>query len=164
MAQEEIVFGYNEETMKAERIAHAKKGIIAGIVVLALAGLCVLGGVVSSINSKKISTYPTTQAQVLKCETVDATDDDGDVYVDYYELDLEYTVDGKACTSKRKRSEKRLEGAITVYYNPDDPSKVYLEAEAKGEGNVYWYAIGGIVGALGLVVVFGEAKGKGKLH
>ena len=53
--------------------------------------------------------------------------------------------------------------AITVYYNPDKPEKVYSEAQVQDEGNVYWYVIAGIVGLLGFVVILGESKNKRKL-
>jgi len=163
MAEEEIVFGYDEELVKAERKDHAKKGVIAGIVLLVFAGLCVLGGVLSAGNSKKISTYPTTQAQVVQCKAVTSTDDDGDEYVDHYNVDFEYTVDGETYKDTGRHSDKRLEGNITIYYNPDRPDRAYLEADALGEGNGFWYAIAGIVGALGLIVIIGGTKDKRKL-
>jgi len=161
--KEEVVFGYNEEQMKIERKANAKKGIVAGIVLLVFAGACVLGGVLFGVNSKKIAAYPTAQAQVLKCTVVTRTDDDGDEYVDHYKIDFEYTVDGETCKETGRHSDKRLEGVITVYYNPDKPEKAYFEAQAQGEGNVFWYVVGGIVGLLGLGVILGEAKKKRKL-
>ena len=161
--REEIVFGYDEAQMITERQDHAKKGVVAGIVLLAFAGACMLGGVLSGINSKKIAGYPTAQAQVTQCKVITSTDDDGDEYVDHYKIDAEYIEDGRTYTLTGKHSDKRLAGVIEIHYNPGKPEKVYFEAEAKGEGNVYWYVIGGIVGLLGLGVVFGETKNKRKL-
>jgi len=161
--KEDVVFGYNEEQMKTERGAHASKGVIAGIVLLVFGGACVLGGVLSGMNSKKIASYPTTLAQVLQCVAITKTDDDGDEYVDHYKIDAEYAVGGKTYTLTGKQSDKRLEGEIAVHYNPDDPGKAYLEAQAKGEGNVYWHVIGGIVGLLGLGVAVSAKKDKRKL-
>jgi len=163
VAKEEIVFGYNEEQMKTERKSQAKKGVIAGVVLLVFGGACVLGGVLTSINSRKIAAYPTVQAQVLQCSAVTGTNSDGNEYVDHFKVDLEYAVDGKTYTLTGKHSDKRMEGEITVHYNPGRPDKIYLEAQVRGEDNVYWHVIGGIVGALGLGVVFGERKNKRKL-
>jgi len=163
-ADEEIVFGYDEARMTAERETHAKKGVVAGIVLLAFAGVCVLAGVLSGVNSRKIAAYPTARAQVLKCTVVTGTDDDGDEVVDHYKIDFEYTVEGMIHTLTGRHSDKRLEGVITVYYDPDRPEKAYFEAQAQGEGNVFWYVIGGIVGLLGLAVILGETKNKRKLE
>ena len=163
MANEEIVFGYTEEQIESDQKEHAKKNAIAGIVLLVFAGLCVLAGLLFGNDSKKVAAYPTTQAEVLKCEAVLTTDDDGDEYVDYYRVDIRYAVDGQAYTETGKRSESRLKGVITVHYNPGKPEKVYFEAYAQGEGNAFWYAIGGIVGALGLWIVLSERKKMRKL-
>ena len=162
--KEEIVFGYNEEEMREERKEHAKKGIAAGIVLLVFAALCVLGGVLSNRSSAKVSTYPTVQARVLRCQEITSTDDDGDEVVDHYNVDFEYTVDGETYKNTGRHSDIRLEGDITVYYNPDKPDKAYFEAYAQGEGNAFWYAIAGIVALLGIGVILGEIKNKRKLQ
>jgi len=156
---EEIVFGYDEEQMHAERGSHAKKGIIAGIVLLVFAGLCVLGGVLSGNNSKKISAYPTVQAKVINHRAVTRTDDDGDTYLQHY-IDLEYVVDGKTYTDIDRPSDEYRKDTITVHYNPDKPEKVYFETD--GEGNAYWYVIAGIVGLLGLGIILMANKEKRK--
>jgi len=164
--QGEIVFGVeapSDEQIKDARKEHIKKGRIAGFIVLGLAGLFVLGGVLSANHSKKISTYPTAQAQVVKCRAVEFTDDDGDKYNDHYDVDIEYTVDGKTYTDKGNESDYRLKGVITVYYNPEKPGEAYLEAAAQNGNNVYVYVVAAMVGALGLWMVISETKNIRKL-
>jgi len=161
--KEEIVFGYDEEQMKADRAVHAKKGVAAGIVLLVFAGLCVLAGVLSGSNAKKMSAYPTVQAKVLKHTEKTRTDEDGDEYLAHY-IDIEWVVDGKIYMDTDRPSNEYGKDAITVYYAPGKPEKVYFEADARAEGNLFWYVIAGIVGLLGLGVVLGETKNKRKLQ
>jgi len=163
MPDEEFVFGYSEKQMKAERSDHAKKSVAAGIVLLVFAGLCVLIGILSANSGRRVGAYPTAQARVLKCEAVILTNDDGDKYIDRYMVDIEYAVDGTTYTNNRKESKSRLEGTITVHYNPDKPGRAYFEEYVQGEGNVYWYVLAGIVGALGLGVAVSGTKDKRKI-
>jgi hypothetical protein len=167
MEEERIAPNFTDEQIHAAQKEHAKKQFLAGIVLLAAAVLCVLAGVLSAGSSKKIAAYPTAQARVLRCDAVTATREDEkgeqETYVEHYNVDIEYTVDGQTYTQTGRHSDKPLEGIVTVYYNPDKPQKAYFEAQAQGESNVYWYVIGGIVGVVGLVVFIGGTKEKRKL-
>jgi len=161
-AKEEIVFGYNDEQMNAERGEQAKKGIIAGVVLLVFAGLCVLAGALSASSAKKMAAYPTVQARVVNHKEVTRTDDDGDEYLEHY-IDIEWVVDGKAYTDTNRPSKEYNRETITVHYNPDKPEKVYFQAQVQAEGNVFWYVIAGIIGLLGLGVAISAKKDKRKL-
>jgi len=134
-----------------------KHGILAGLVMLLIAVVCVLYGVLTGNHRKKVEeTYPTTQARVTKLveHTRKVSDSDSvkREYVTTFKVDLEYTVDGITYTC-RKKSMGHMEGLVTVYYHPDNPKKVYIEEEVKGHYVAGWYIFAGIVGGLALSVI-----------
>jgi len=163
MANEEVVFDYNEEQMKTERKEQAGKGVIAGIVLLVFAGVFILAGVLSGGNAKKMAAYPTVQARVTNHTEKVRLDEDGDEYTQHY-VDIEWVVDGKTYTETDRPSNEYGKDAITVHYKPGKPEKIYSEAQVQDEGNVYWYVIAGIVGLLGLGIAILGKKDKAKLE
>jgi len=164
---EEIVFSYSEapsdEQITSDHKEHAKKTVVAGVVLLVFAGLCVLAGVISGSSSKKMAAYPTVQARIINHTEKIRTDEDGDDYVQHY-IDIEWVINGQTYTDTGRPSNEYRKNAITVYYEPGRPDRVYTEAQVQGEGNVYWYVIAGIVGALGLIVAVGGTKKKRKIN
>ena len=147
--------------MRTTNKGSPKKRIIAGIVLLVLAAVCALSGLAGD-NSEEISAYPTTQAEIVKCQPIYRDDDDGE-YISSYLVDFEYAVDGKTYTRKDYTSLNKMEGSITVYYNPDKPSQAYTETEALVGETAYLYVIAGIFGIAGVVVTVGGVLKKRKL-
>lgn len=145
----EIVFGYTEEQEHSERKDSAKNNFKGAAVVLVITGLIVLAGVLINNNVLKIATYPTAQAKVLR--SVEVLDED-DEYIDHYNVDFEYTVDGETYKRTGAHSEALLKGVITVHYQPGNPGRAYLESEAQGEDTWFYYAAG-IFGCIGLLLL-----------
>jgi len=131
-----------------------QNGLIAGLVMLAIGGLLALYGVVTGRHGKKVAAaYPTAQELVRKVRTRKGEPDQYGDSDTTFKVDLEYTVDGITYKKNRMKSKTYLEGLVTVYYNPDNPKKVYTEDYAQGEYVGGWYLFGGIVGGLGLAVI-----------
>jgi len=134
-----------------------KQSIIAGIVMLAVAGFFVLTGVLTGIHRKKVAaTYLTTQALVTRVTARTSNVESGLTNraetVTSFRVSLEYTAGGLTYKISRK-SRWDLGEHTTVYYDPDNPNKVYTEEQVLGRYFASWYIIAGIVGALGLSVV-----------
>lgn len=160
----EAVFGYTPEKVTQDQKASAKKTVIAGILVLALGCVFVLGGALGARTRAKVMAYPTAQAKVLDCRAVVKEDDDGDEYVDHYLLDIQYAVDGKTYTKTGMHSVKE-KTVVTIYYNPEEPGEAYSEGTAKdNEGNVVAYVLGGLVGLVGLLLIVKEKQKPRKLR
>jgi len=134
-----------------------KNSIIAGLVMLVIGGALVLCGVLTGIHRKKVAaTYPTTQAIVTKRRESTRSVESGltprSEYSTTFKFELEYTADSITYRT-RKKSRWNLEEHTTVYYDPDNPKKVYTEEQVLGRYYTSWYIIAGIVGVLGLSVV-----------
>jgi len=145
----------------------ARNGIIAGIVMMVIAGVLVLYGKLTGIHRKKVaSAYPTTKALVTKRSERKTHTERGSTpnseAITTFRVELEYTVDGKTYKCKKK-SRGRMEGLVTVYYHPGNPKKVYTEEQVLGKYFVSWYIMAGIVGGLGLsVVIYVLTEGQGR--
>jgi len=131
--------------------ADTTNGIIAGLEMLAIGGVFVLIGVLTGAHRKKVAaTYTTTQALVKKCRGIRNSDENGGN--SSFRVVLEYTVGGITYET-RKKSMGFMEGLVTLYYNPDNPKKIYTEEQAHGKHVASWYIIAGIVGVLALSVI-----------
>jgi len=133
-----------------------RNGIVAGLVMLAIAGALVLTGVLMGAHRKKVATtYPTTQALATKRSESTRSVESGltprSEQSTTFKYELEYTVDDITYRT-RKKSRWDPDVHTTVYYNPDNPKKVYTEEQAIGGYSSAWYIIGGIIGGLGLSV------------
>ena len=144
-----------------------RNGIIAGLVMIAIAGGFVLTGVLTDINMKKVgATYATTQALVTNISQRNNNTESGltprSEVTTTYRVDLEYTVDGITYKIRRKVRWDLESGSTTVYYNQVNPKKVYVEEQVLGRYFTSWYLIAGIVGALGLAVLIYVLTQRGK--
>ena len=135
-----------------------RNGIIAGLVMLVIAGTAVLKGVLTGLHRKKVAaTYSTTQALVTKrIQSSRYTESGLTPYLDHsaaYYVVLEYSVDDITYKIRRKSKWNLSQGSATVYYDPDNPGKAYTEEQVLGRYFTSWYLFGGIVGGLALSVV-----------
>jgi len=135
-----------------------RNGVIAGLVMLVIGGAFVLYGMLTGSNMKKVeAAYSTAKALVTKrSERSNATESGltpRSEVTTKFKVDLEYTVDGTTYKIKRTSRWSLHEGSTTVYYDPDNPKKVYTEEQVLGRYFTAWYLAGGIVGGLGLIVV-----------
>ena len=137
----------------AKKIDNTK---IYGYIVLIAVGIaCLLFGIFSNAEAKKIKAYPTVQADIVSYKEVTGTDDDGDEYLDYYELTVEYDFEGTTYTKTRFRSETR-KGPLTLYCNPNDPTIVRSEDYFKGD--VYWFIYGPAIMLAGVGIMIDTIK------
>ena len=128
MAEEEAV-AIGEEAAQDDPTGN-RGCLIAVLVLLAVTGLCVFG-IVREVNSgERILSYPKVTAEIVRYENTS----DAEGSSDGYDLTLEYIVDGKTYTARvHTRSNDRPRGVnptVAIYYNPDDPSAVYLHEDA----------------------------------
>ena len=134
-----------------------KNGVIAGLVMLAIAGAAALYGALTGVKMREVeATYHTAQAKVTKRsqETIRTDDNLFDTRtVSSFKVELEYTVDGITYQIKRKSKWNLAEGFTAVYYNPENPKKVYTEEQVLALYYRSWYIFAGIIGGLGLSVV-----------
>jgi hypothetical protein len=160
-ANGEAVSGAGGETKEDGRKERVGSPVVAVAIMLTLTGLLALGGALLANQKDKIKTYPTTQAQVVKCREVMRTDDDGEnEYIDYYRVDIQYAVEGKNYWQYEKSSKSPLAGIVTVYYKPGKPGDVYFEEDVKDYGfyaefSQVVYLFAGLAGAYGLWLFVG---------
>ncbi len=79
-------------------------------------------------------------------------------YSVYYDV-IEYEVDNQKyqITSRHASKSKSIIGAmVTVYYNPNDPSKAYDNSAPYVDESVYFYPV--MIGIIGVVLVLGLDK------
>jgi len=134
-----------------------KSQLYGSIVLIAVGIVCVVIGIFSNAEIQRIKAYPTVQAEIISYKEVYSTDDDGDEYLDCYELTVEYDFEGTTYTKTRFRSETK-KGPLTLYCNPDDPATVRSEDYIKG--NVYWFIYGPVIMLAGVGIMISTIKNK----
>jgi len=134
-----------------------RNGIIAGLVMLAVAGALALTGALQGKNMKKVAaTYSTAQARVTHRRSTSAYGDDNPALGDSntkFKYDLDYTVDGADYKIKRTGTWNLSEGFTTVYYNPSNPQKAYSAEQVLGSNHQGWFVFAGIMGGLAIAVI-----------
>ena len=101
------------------------------------------------INRKhrKAQKYPATEARVL--DVTEKIDENGKLSC--YNATIEYSVGGKAYTSKKDWYYSAPPDNPTIFYNPDKPEKIYTQDDFKNP--VGAYLLGGILGAVVVVTI-----------
>ena len=134
-----------------------KHGIIAGLVMVVLAGVAALIGLLSGINMKRVEeSYSITQAEVTHLGRTSSYAGDnravGETF-NRFKYDLDYTVSGTRYKIRKTGRWNLSQGLTNIYYNPDNPEQAYSEEQVLALSYRSWYWLAGIIGGLGLLVI-----------
>jgi len=134
-----------------------KHGIIAGLVMVAIAGVAVLVGFLSGANMKRVeASYSITQAEVTHLRQSSSYAGDnravGDTF-NRFRYDLDYVVNGTRYKIRKTGRWNLSQGLTNIYYNPDNPEQAYSEEQVLALSYHSWYWLAGIIGGLGFLVI-----------
>ena len=120
------------------------KAIISLLVML----VAMTPGYLLNRKYRRIQKYPTTEAKVLN--VVRHNDMKGKLK--FYAVTIEYTIGGRLYSYVKEWYFGRPLKTTLVYYNPEEPEKVYTEDDFKTSPAAY--VLGGILGVVLIFTIF----------
>ena len=114
------------------------------LILVAVGALCFGVTQISKYHTIK-SNFTRAEATIIDCDPDADTED----MIDYYTVVLEYSVDGKMHKyTYRNKIERTIGVKDVLYYDPENPEKVYLENDLGGIS--FWsFIIAGVAGVVG---------------